>query len=718
MKTAKNSGGTAPSVSFSADRVAPFGKLLPVAAAVATALFGVAGSAWAEEDKTLKAVTVTATQEQQDGHRATKTRVGKVVQDPHDVPQAITTVTRALIEEQEANSLREALRNVSGLTFNAAEGGRAGDNMNLRGFYTFGDMYLDGIRDTAQYNRELFNLEQVDVLRGAAAMLFGRGQAGGVINQVSKTPMLYGINKVGVGVGTDGFQEIKADLNQRLGDTTALRLNVMNRDEGSARSNPYTGTEPEVHRMGFAPSIAFGLGTNHEVTLSHLWVKTQDRPDYGIPFTAGKRPNEVMAKAGNYYGVDGNFDDSETNVSTLSYLFKISPDTQWRTVLRAANYKRAYWAVAGQGTLTQYSTTGQAKTRQFETDNYVLQSDLNTAFNLFGMRNELITGVEYLNEDSIRWALRNVGTPAQPKYLAGQFTTAPAATYKGETYSAYVQDTLEFIPDWKLTLGVRRDILRSEYFTTTAFSGNFSENSYRAGLSWQPTAAQHYYAGWSDSFSPTADLYQLSGSQYPAERSKVVELGSKWLLADGNLSLRTSLYRAIKDWERNTDLESTATILTRKRQSDGVELEVAGRITDNWEVFSGLSYIHAEIREVAPGNGNPNFIGQAPRNTPRKTFNLWTTYQLPYGFKVGGGMEYKSRRYGGSPTGTAAFNPNWVDSYVRWDAMVSYDQPKYAVKFNVQNIFDKVYYDALYDNGGFTVPGQARRFILSTEYKF
>ena len=718
MKTAKNSGRTAPSASFSADRVAPFGKLLPVAAAVATALFGVAGSAWAEEDKTLKAVTVTATQEQQDGHRATKTRVGKVVQDPHDVPQAITTVTRALIEEQEANSLREALRNVSGLTFNAAEGGRAGDNMNLRGFYTFGDMYLDGIRDTAQYNRELFNLEQVDVLRGAAAMLFGRGQAGGVINQVSKTPMLYGINKVGVGVGTDGFREIKADLNQRLGDTTALRLNVMNRDEGSARSNPYTGTEPEVHRMGFAPSIAFGLGTNHEVTLSHLWVKTQDRPDYGIPFTAGKRPNEVMAKAGNYYGVDGNFDDSETNVSTLSYLFKISPDTQWRTVLRAANYKRAYWAVAGQGTLTQYSTTGQAKTRQFETDNYVLQSDLNTAFNLFGMRNELITGVEYLNEDSIRWALRNVGTPAQPKYLAGQFTTAPAATYKGETYSAYVQDTLEFIPDWKLTLGVRRDILRSEYFTTTAFSGNFSENSYRAGLSWQPTAAQHYYAGWSDSFSPTADLYQLSGSQYPAERSKVVELGSKWLLADGNLSLRTSLYRAIKDWERNTDLESTATILTRKRQSDGIELEVAGRITDNWEVFSGLSYIHAEIREVAPGNGNPNFIGQAPRNTPRKTFNLWTTYQLPYGFKVGGGMEYKSRRYGGSPTGTAAFNPNWVDSYVRWDAMVSYDQPKYAVKFNVQNIFDKVYYDALYDNGGFTVPGQARRFILSTEYKF
>ena len=300
---------------FGAER--PAARRLPARAAVLAACLGVANGALAEAEKTLSSVTVTANQEQQDGYRATKTRVGKVVQDPHDVPQAITTVTRALIEEQEANSLREALRNVSGLTFNAAEGGRAGDNMNLRGFYTFGDMYLDGIRDTAQYNREVFNLEQIDVLRGAAAMLFGRGQAGGVINQVSKTPMLYGINKVGVGVGTDGFREIKADLNQRLADTTALRLNVMNRDEGSARSNPYTGTEPEIHRMGFAPSIAFGLGTNHEVTLSHLWVKTQDRPDYGIPFV-NKRPNEAMAKAGNYYGVDGNFDDSETNVSTLN----------------------------------------------------------------------------------------------------------------------------------------------------------------------------------------------------------------------------------------------------------------------------------------------------------------------------------------------------------------------------------------------------------------
>ena len=683
-----------------------------------------AGSAFAQEE-TLPSITVNALPEAQDGYRATKTRVGKVEQDPHDVPQAVTTITRALMEEQEANSLREALRNVSGLSFNSAEGGRSGDNMNLRGFYTFGDIYLDGIRDTAQYNRELFNLEQVDVLRGAAAMLFGRGQAGGVINQVSKVPMLKGENKILIGGGTDGFAEIKTDLNHRLGETTAVRLNMMSRAEDSSRSNPLTGTTPEIRRQGFAPSISFGLGTNHELTLSHLWVKTNDRPDYGVPFNRGsKKPEHKYGEAETYWGVEGNFDKSETNISTANYLHTINGVTQWRTVIRSANYKRAYWAASPGQTP---SALGGGPTREFETDDLVIQSDLNTKFSLWNMKNELVTGVEYLKEDSKRWTLANLGTAARPIYQAGHFPNRPPNTYSGNTYSAYLQNSLEFIPNWKITLGIRRDEMRSEYQTSTAtatatnltqFSGNFGENSYRSGLSWQPTEEQHYYISWSDSFSPTADLYQLSGSSFPAERSEVTEIGAKWLLLNGKLSFRTALYHATKEWERNSDLESTAAILTKRRVSDGIEFEIAAKLNEKWEVFSGLSLINAKILEVAPVNGNPNFIGRMPRNTPRQTFNLWTSYQLPYGFKIGGGVEFKSKRYGASPTGTAAFNPNTVPSYARWDAMLAYEKPKYTVKLNVQNVFDKLYYDALYDNGGFSTPGQSRRVTLTAEYKF
>ena len=223
-----------------------------------------AQNASAESAKELSTINVQADADKPDGLRATATRIGKVLQDPHDVPQAVTTITRTMMEQQHVGSLKDALRNVSGLSFNAAEGGRSGDNMNLRGFYTFGDMYLDGIRDTAQYNRETFNLEQVDVLRGAGAMLFGRGQAGGVINQVGKTPMRFEQYKLTGSVGTNGYREATADLNKPLNESTALRINTMQRDEGSWRSNPTTGTEPEIHRKGLAVSLGLNLYTDNQ----------------------------------------------------------------------------------------------------------------------------------------------------------------------------------------------------------------------------------------------------------------------------------------------------------------------------------------------------------------------------------------------------------------------------------------------------------------------
>ena len=150
-----------------------------------------------------------------------------------------------------------------------------------------------------------------------------------------------------------------------------------------------------------------------------------------------------------------------------------------------------------------------------------------------------------------------------------------------------------------------------------------------------------------------------------------------------------------------------------------MEVEVAGRITDKWEVFGGLAFMSAEILEVAPG-ANRNFLYQTPRNTPEETANLWTTYQLFDGWKIGGGVEFKSERYGYQPAaaGTAAFAPNIAPSYTVWNAMVAYEQPKYNIKLNVQNVFDELYYDAIYDNGGFVYVGQPRRFILSAEYKF
>jgi catecholate siderophore receptor len=291
----------------------------------------------------------------------------------------------------------------------------------------------------------------------------------------------------------------------------------------------------------------------------------------------------------------------------------------------------------------------------------------------------------------------------------------------------YAQDTVEFVPRWKATLGARRDYMDANYSSATSPQLKYGEWSTRAALSFHPAEQTHYYLSYSDSFSPTADLYQLTVAPQPPERSKVLELGNKWLLADGDLALRAAIYRAEKDWERNTDLESTAAILTKKRRTDGIELEAAGRINENWDIFSGLALMDATILEVAENinattgaitPANEGYKGQRARNTPPYTFNLWTTYKLGGGWKVGGGVEAKGDRYGYNPSGAGAiptlpgetdFHPNTAPAYERYDAMVAYEQRKWGVRLNIQNLANKLYYDSIYDNGGFTVPGTKRK---------
>ncbi|OGU23509.1 MAG: TonB-dependent receptor, partial [Hydrogenophilales bacterium RIFOXYD1_FULL_62_11] len=467
------------------------------------------------------------------GYQATETRVGKVKQDPHDVAQAITTVTNQLMEEQQVGSLREALRNVSGLTFNAAEGGRAGDNMMLRGFYTFGDLYLDGIRDTAQYNRETFFLEQVDVLRGSASMLFGRGQAGGVINLVSKTPKRADAYSLTGSVGTENYTEVTADLNKRLGENSAIRVNLMKRDEGSWRSNPVSGAEPEVHRSGAQVSLSFGMQTDDEFNFSHVYMRNRDIPDYGFPFDAATRSPSTAFSPDTFWGIDANFDDSDVSITTGTWTHAFSPTSELRTTVRYGDYERSYWARTpnatqapnANGTIVNGANYNAGPTRSLDYETLTVQSDFNTQFRALGMKHEWVSGVEYLHEDSHRAGLLNLsgGTavasfppPSFQPYVEG---TTGRNNFTGDSYALYVQDTVEFIPFWKATLGVRRDQLDAEYSSATSPKLSYGEWSTRAALSYQPTETAHYYVGYSDSFSPTADLYQLTLEPQPAETS-------------------------------------------------------------------------------------------------------------------------------------------------------------------------------------------------------
>lgn len=720
------------------------GHLHGIGAAVAAMLMAPAVSmAQAEETKVLNQIDVKSTYEQGAvGYNSSTTTVGKTTQAIKDIPQAITIVPKELILDKNNDNLKDALRNVAGMTFNAGEGGRIGDNMNLRGFYSFGDLYMDGIRDTAQYNRETFNLEQIDVLRGSGSMLFGRGQAGGVINQVSKTPFMTDKGNVTATVGSYDYYRSTTDVNKVIDEasSTAIRINAMVHDAKSSRD------VVSSQREGLAPTITWGIGTANQISIGHYYLKTNNVPDYGIGFNSTtKLPVNVSAKQ--FSGTTADYEDNVTNMTTIAQEYTFDADTKLNTKLRKSNYTRALWSNKGRSSYP-YSTLALASPRGAEEDTYAFQSDFSKKFTAGTLKHELLVGVEYLKENLNRWtydrtangACGGVGGSTISGYSLtcdpflygyGNQRKDPSSLfgYKGNSYAAYIQDMVEFSRGWKLLGGVRQDWLRADYSTTGTNLGssnqanvNFSEKSYRSGLTYQPNEMTTYYLAWNDSFNATADLYQLSaGAGYPAERSSTTEIGAKWDLYDGDLSVRTALYRAAKEWERNTDLESTGSINSKKRHTDGLEFEFAGRVGAAWEIFGGLALMNAKIDErgyTGTTRQNAAIDGMTPRNTPKYTYNLWTTYRVDPQFKVGGGVTGVGNRiiY---VLGTGVPTVNTVPSYVRFDAMAQYDiKNEYTIKFNIQNLMNKTIYESAYENGGFVVPGTKRAFQLTGTYKF
>jgi catecholate siderophore receptor len=724
-----------------ATRISPNKALLPLGAMM------LAGSvaAWAQTvapepaastaEQTLKPVIVKDQRDREtQGYNPGTTAVGKQVQALRDIPNSVTVVPEQLMHDRNADTFKEALRNVAGLTFNASEGGRVGDNITLRGFSVVGDLYLDNVRDVAQYNRETFNLESIDVLRGSASMLFGRGSTGGVINQISKVPRIYQTSEASLTLGSDNYKRATLDLNRALSDTTALRLNVLAHDQGSFRD------EVTQKRFAIAPSIRFGAGTADDVTLGYYYLKENNLPDYGVPYLNGL---PLAVPVNTYYGLaNADYERNSAGIFTAAYTHKFSSDTQLKTVLRKADYKRDLWVTAprlpaGTTALTAATLVNRGRpARGGEESPLTLQSDLNSSFKAWGMKHEIVAGVELARETSQRWsngngaanpptatsqianpatnALQPDANPALPaNYFSSQFRHSPNS-FTGKTTGVYAQDTVSLSPQFKAVLGLRRDQLKADY-TRSNPAGDFartdSVTSKRVGAIYQPSDTSSYYASWGTSFNPSAELYQLdtAGSNTPPELNKNVEVGAKWDLMDGDLALRTAWFRTTKTNERNTDVSNpNVFLLSGKRHTTGVELEVAGRISKTWEVFSSYSAQRGNI-DAASGQqaGSQDKI---PVNTPNYTASLWTTYRINERWKVGGGLEKVGLRYANTT------NTNALPAYSRVDAMVEYKFDPYAVQLNIKNLANKDYYEGVY--AGHVVPGTQRSVQLAMNMKF
>lgn len=662
--------------------------------------------------------------ETDNGYQPVTTRIGKTEQAPIDIPQSVTILTAPLLEDRGVDSLEDALRNVASLTFNAGEGGRIGDNVTLRGYSIVGDLFLDGMRDVAQYNREVFNLSQVDVLRGSASMLYGRGSTGGVVNQASKQPQLRDFAEVSLTGGTENYGRATMDANQTLGATTALRVNAMYTDTDSFRD------VVQQRRWGIAPVVGFGLGTDDEWTLAYFRLEDDNLPDYGVPYFQG-RPLDVPIET--FYGLgNADYERNETGIATATYQHRFDADTSLRTALRYGDYSRDLWATAprlaaGTTEITDDTVINrQRQARGGEEDAWTSQTDLTTRFAALGVRHELLAGIELVREDARRWnyatsvanPTTTVGDP-DPRpglpvaYFEDVVRTNPVS-YTADTVGVYLQDVVSFTPRWKLLLGGRYDDFSADYDRPEP-QGNLDRTdrvfSWRAGLMYQPTPMQSWYVSHGTSFNPSGELYALDdrSANTPPEKSRNTEFGAKWDLVDGMLSVRTSLARSEKTNERNTDLSMPDVyLLSGRRHTDSVELEVVGRPTGRLELFGAASRLWAEVDEASGQQAGAQ--GKVPVNTPDYTASLWATYRLGSRWTVGGGVEAVGARYAN------ATNTVEVPGYHRFDAMAAYRLDHLALQLNALNLTDETYYEGVYT--GHVVPGTSRAFRLTVSWTF
>ncbi|MGM8063368.1 TonB-dependent receptor [Vogesella indigofera] len=689
----------------------------------------------------LETIKVQAEQAPRGSYNAATTTLGKQKQALKDVPQAVSVVTRQLIADQGDINMKDVLKNVSGITFVAGEGGRSGDSIILRGFSAFGDTYRDGQRDVAQYNRDPFNDERIEVLKGASSMLFGRGSTGGVINQVSKTPFAGEQVELSTTIGSNDFYRGTADINQALSDTAAIRLNVMATNDGSPDGIS------ESKRHGIAPSIAFGLGEPTTVVLSHMQLKENNTPMLGVPFDPNTlQPIDVPVDR--YYGLQGmNSEDITADISTVRATHKLDSKHEIAAQLRVGRYDRQVIVSQPQlrnspaGTpvtdATQLGYSGKLRGSLNETQS--LSVDYNGKFDTGSLSHELLAGVEFTRETQNAYSIRAssavpnvVGSVGDPEgFYTGGYTRHRSNDFVTRNLAAYVTDTVALNQQWKVMAGLRMDQLEGTYKTyntTTGVQTGSSKRddrglSYRTGLIWQPTKESSYYLGYSSLMNPSGEAYQfdlsagLSTDKQQPERNKHYEIGAKWDLADGDATLRAAVFRTEKLNERNTDaLSPDVAILYAKRHTDGVEVEVAGRLSEKWEVFAGATLMDPKIDQGwannAPTDANK---GAVPKYTPKKTANIWTTYKVTDKVTAGVGLYYTGKRYVADSSSDQS-RTRFAPSYVRADAMLSYEERKYNVRLNVNNLTNKKYYDALY--GGHASAASPREVQLTVGYKY
>lgn len=654
----------------------------------------------AAETYTIPETTVTGEEEQE--YKADSATTATKTDTPiRDIPQSVSVVTEKLVESQNAFSLRDALKNVSGLTIAAAEGGRTGDSINLRGFAANSDFYLDGVKDNGQYVRDTFFLERVEVLKGPSSVLFGRGATGGVINTISKkaTPELVAEGEFTY--GSHDFKRGSVDVGGAVTSFLNLRLNGMYQDADSFRDSNF------IDRWGLAPSIGLTLSPNTNLSLQLIHQEEDSVFDYGLPLFRGK-PADVPRST--YYGfADDRLQEYTTTFVTATLDHRFTPDLRVRNTFRYGDYERFYrthlfGAVTDAG---RDSTVARQQHLRLSTqENFFNQTDVIWKAPLMGIPHTLLTGVEFGWEDFDFRSKNSTDIPSVDIFGAERTRTVGAGrandlngtlaahnAAQTDTQAVYMQSQLEITRYLKTLAGFRWDRFGTHFqtpLTDLRLRRTDDMFSYRLAFTVEPTESQSYYFSYSTSFNPSGETFSLNASttNLDPEENRNFEIGAKVDFFDGNLSATAAIFRLEKTNARTTDPNDVdRTILSGEQRTDGIEFGLTGTITPKWHIAASYAYLDATMVKSNTLQNNIPIEGKSVANVSPNSGVIWTSYYLTKNIEIGGGVFFADRQF---LTNSHAAR---IPGYTRIDGMIAYHHKNFDIQFNLINLADKRYFE-------------------------
>lgn len=620
-----------------------------------------------------------------------------------DTPQAVTVVTREQIQDQSFQGVTEALRYVPGVFLHQGAANR--DEVVIRGQQSSADFYVNGIRDDAQYFRDLYNVERVEVLKGPNAMIFGRGGGGGVVNRVLKEANGIPTREAVLQTGEYGTKRLVLDVSDRISDSAFFRLNGLFEDSGTFRDFV------DLRRWGINPTATLLLGADTTLKLSYEYFHDERTADRGIPSQNG-RPYRYRQNIATFFGnPDLSTARVDAHIATASLEHRFESGVEMRSQFRFADYDKFYQvvypsiraggAVNAAGTRLELSAFNNDTPRT----NLFNQNDFTYRFSTGPLAHTLLAGFELGHQSGITYRedgfFATTGTqvlvvnPLSPlSRVPVSFRNLASAAdnrYDLGLAAVYVQDQVEIGPHLQLIGGLRYDHFdfrstdRRSQASLTRVDDLLSP---RIGAVLKPFDTLAFYANYSVSYLPSA------GDQFgalspglaiaPPERFENREIGVKWDVAP-TLQFTGALYDLDRFNQRLADPNRPGFfLLTGQTNAKGFEIGANGFLTEWWQVAGGYAFTDARIVSgfgsalISPGNQ----VGVVPLNA----VTVWNRFTVTPDFSIGLGVIHQSHTF------ASADNTVRLPGYTRFDLGLFYQVTDgVRAQVNIENLFDRAY---------------------------